>query len=197
MTTRRAWCGPAGAGAASWASSLTSRPRRPTRPRPAPAVAVATAVGEATARVEDASKAEFALFARAFNPATRNTDPPEKIAAALDWAERASLPVADLEDTATVPLALTACARNLTEKAAAGSTQRRKRSVFYNALGYAVEQGHLPSNPVDRIQWTTPAVAQSVDRRVVVSPAQARSLLAAVRALSGRGQHLDAFFACL
>ena len=43
------------------------------------------------------------------------------------------------------------------------------------------------SNPVDRIQWTAPAVAQSVDRRVVVSPAQARSLLAAVRALSGRG----------
>jgi integrase len=96
-----------------------------------------------------------------------------------------------------VRLALAACARNLTGKAAAGSTQRRKRSVFYNALGYAVEQGHLPSNPVDRIQWTTPAVAQSVDRRVVVSPAQARSLLAAVRALSDRGQHLEAFFACL
>ena len=31
----------------------------------------------------------------------------------------------------------------------------------------------------------------------MVSPAQARSLLAAVRALSGRGQHLEAFFACL
>jgi integrase len=69
--------------------------------------------------------------------------------------------------------------------------------VFYNALGYAVEQGHLASNPVDRIQWTTPAVAASVDRRVVVSPAQARDLLAAVRGLSERGQHLEAFFACL
>jgi hypothetical protein len=32
-----------------------------------------------------------------------------KIAAALDWAERASLPVAGLEDTGTVRLAL-ACA---------------------------------------------------------------------------------------
>jgi integrase len=138
-----------------------------------------------------------ALFAWAFNPATRDSDPPEKIAEALDWAERASLPVAELEDTATVRLALAACARTLTGKAAAGSTQRRKRSVFYNALGYAVEQGHLGSNPVDRIQWTTPAVAASVDRRVVVSPAQARSLLSAVRALSGRGQHLEAFFACL
>jgi integrase len=31
----------------------------------------------------------------------------------------------------------------------------------------------------------------------VVSPAQARKLLAAVRGLSDRGQHLEAFFACL
>src|SRR5580700_877489 len=120
-----------------------------------------------------------------------------EIAAALEWTERASLPAAELEDTTTVRLALAACAKTLAGKAAAGSTQRRKRSVFYNALGYAVEQGHLTSNPVDRIQWTAPAVAASVDRRVVVSPAQARSLLAAVRALSGRGQHLEAFFACL
>jgi integrase len=123
----------------------------------------------------DAKVLRQALFGWAFNPATRQLDPPPETAAALAWAERASLP----------------------GKPAAGSTQRRKRSVFYNALGYAVEQGHLTSNPVDRIQWTTPAVAASVDRRVVVSPAQARSLLAAVRGLSERGQHLEAFFGCL
>ena len=35
-----------------------------------------------------------ALFAWAFNPATRDTSPPPEIAAALGWAERASLPVA-------------------------------------------------------------------------------------------------------
>ena len=138
-----------------------------------------------------------ALFAWAFNPATRHTSSPPEIAAALKWVEHASLPVGELEDTATVRLALAACARTLTGKAAAGSTQRRKRSVFYNALGYAVEQGHLASNPVDRIQWTTPAVAQSVDRRVVVGPAQARTLLTAVRGLSERGAHLEAFYACL
>ena len=103
----------------------------------------------------DAKVLRQALFAWAFNPATRQLDPPPEIAAALAWAERASLPVAELEDTATVRVALAACARTLAGKAAAGSTQRRKRSVFYNALGYAVEQGHLPSNPVDRIQWTT------------------------------------------
>ena len=89
-------------------------------------------------------------------PRHPRTGPPPEIAGVLGWAECASLPVAELEDTATVRLALGACARTLAGKAAAGSTQRRKRSVFYNALGYAVEQGHLPSNPVDRIQWTAP-----------------------------------------
>ena len=138
-----------------------------------------------------------ALFAWAFNPATRDSTPLPHIAAALDWAERASLPVTDLEDTATVRLALGACATTLAGKPAAGSTQRRKRSVFYNALGYAVELGRLGSNPVDRIQWTAPAVAQSVDRRVVVSPAQAEMLLTAVGRLGQRGEHLETFFACL
>src|SRR5450755_4419510 len=42
------------------------------------------------------------------------------------------------------------------------------------ALGYAVELGLLGSNPVDRIQWTAPAVAPSVDRRVVVTPPRPR-----------------------
>jgi hypothetical protein len=98
-----------------------------------------------------------------------------EIAAALGWVARASLPVSALGDPATVRLALGVCARTLARKAAAGSPQRRKRSVFYNALGYAVGQGHLASNPVDRIQWAAPAVAQSVDRWVVVSPAQARN----------------------
>jgi integrase len=96
-----------------------------------------------------------------------------------------------------VRLALAACATTLTGKVAAGSTQRRTRSVFYNALGYAVELSHLAANPVDRIQWTTPAVAQTVDRRVVISPAQAVTLLAPVRGLSDRGQHLQAFYGCL
>ncbi len=138
-----------------------------------------------------------ALFAWAFNPATRDTTPPPHIAAALDWAERASLPVTDLEDTANVRLALGACAATLAGKPAAGSTQRRKRSVFYNALGYAVELGLLGSNPVDRIQWTAPAVAQSVDRRVVFSPAQAETLLTAAGRLGQRGEHLETFFAVL
>jgi hypothetical protein len=45
------------------------------------------------------------LFACASNAATREQAPPPEIAAALGWAERASLPVGELEDTATVRLA--------------------------------------------------------------------------------------------
>ena len=69
--------------------------------------------------------------------------------------------------------------------------------MFYNAIGYAVEVGLLPANPVDRIQWKAPDVAETVDRRVVASPAQARALLAGVRAQGPRGRHLEAFYGCL
>jgi hypothetical protein len=90
-----------------------------------------------------------ALFAWAFNPATPHRRRPRLGRARL-------APGHYLEDTATVWLALAACATTLAGKPAAGSTQRRKRSVFYNALGYAVELGRLGSNPVDRIQWAAP-----------------------------------------
>ena len=92
---------------------------------------------------------------------------------------------------------LGACARTQAGTPAAATTQRRKRSVFYNAVGYAVEQGLLGANPIDRIQWKAPDVAETVDRRVVASPAQARVLLAGVRAQDSRGQHLEAFYGCL
>ncbi|WP_307850558.1 tyrosine-type recombinase/integrase [Micromonospora sp. H61] len=47
-------------------------------------------------------------------------------------------------------------------------------------LGYAVELELIASNPVDRVQWTAPEVAQSIDRRVVANPAQVATLLEAV-----------------
>ena len=36
--------------------------------------------------------------------------------------------------------------------------------MFHNAVRYAVELRLLDANPVDRIQWKAPAVAQTVDR---------------------------------
>src|ERR1039457_7141401 len=138
-----------------------------------------------------------ALFAWAFNPGTRNLPPPANITEALDWIAAASAPVSALDDPAVIRMVLGACARTQAGQPAAATTQRRKRAVFHNAIGYAVEEGLLPANPVDRIQWKAPGVAETVDRRVVASPAQARALLAGVRAQGPRGQHLEAFYGCL
>ena len=137
------------------------------------------------------------LFGWAFNPGTRNLTPPAETAAALDWIAAASLPVAALEEAATIRLALDACARTLAGKPAAATTQRRKRAVFHNAVSYAVELRYLDANPIDRTGWKAPAVAQTVDRRVVAGPAQICRLLAAVRGHSDRGEHLEAFYGCL
>ena len=164
------------------------------------AEALVTVTVALTTRQKGAPEAKVlrqALFSWAFNPASRDTSPPPPVEAALDWAARASLPVTALDDSTVTRKALTACGKKLDGKAAAATTQRRKRSVLYNALGYAVELGHLRSNPVNRIQWTAPEAAQSVNRRVVVSPDQAAALLAAVRGQGERGEHLEAFFGCL
>jgi integrase len=138
-----------------------------------------------------------ALFRYAFNAAHITRPMPADIAEALEWIAKASLPVAALEEAAAVRTALNACARRLDGKPAAATTTRRKRAVFANALGYAVELRLLPANPLDRIQWKATAVAETVDRRCVANPAQARALLKAVRAQGPRGEHMEAFFGCL
>jgi hypothetical protein len=69
------------------------------------------------------------------------------------------VPVTALEEAATIRLALDACAGTIAGKPAAATTQRCKRTVFHNAVRYAVELRLLDANPVDRIQWKAPAVA--------------------------------------
>jgi hypothetical protein len=89
---------------------------------------------------------------------------------------------------------LDALAVRLDGRPAAATTVYRKRAVFYNALGLAVERRLLPSDPIDQVQWSAPEVAQAVDRRVVASPEQVRALLDAVGDAGRRGDHLVAFF---
>jgi integrase len=136
-------------------------------------------------------------------PASRQLEPPPDVAAAIRWLRRASLPLTELMEAATVRGALDALALKLDGKPAAATTMRRKRSVFYNVLQYAVELESLPFNPVDklRVRSRRTKVVEVVDRRVVVNPRQARELLTAVtyvgRRRGGRGQRLRAFFACM
>jgi hypothetical protein len=76
--------------------------------------------------------------------------------------------------------ALDALTLRLDGTAAAATTIRRKRSVPGNVLGYASELEELSANPLDRVKWKPPKVAEVVDHRVVGNPRQARELLTAV-----------------
>lgn len=140
-----------------------------------------------------------ALRQYALVPAARKLPRPAEIVAALGWLDRASLPVAELEKPRNVRAALDALTLCLDGTAAAATTIRRKRAVFHNVLAYAAELEELSANPLDRVGWKPPKVAEVVDRRVVVNPGQARELLIAVTYVGRpwRGRHLRAFFACM
>ncbi|WP_245714643.1 hypothetical protein [Micromonospora inyonensis] len=137
-------------------------------------------------------------------PALGEADVPAELGPTLRWLRGASLPVTEVGELATVRAALDPLALRLDGRPATTTTARRKRSVFYNVLQYAVELEALAFNPVNKIrvraQRTT--VAESIDRRVVVNGRQARELLTAVsyageRGRVGRGERLVAFFGCL
>jgi integrase len=71
-------------------------------------------------------------------------------------------------------------------------------------LRYAVELEELPADPLTRLNWKPPKISDTVDRRVVVNPRQARELLTAVTYVGqrgsgerSRGQRLMALYACM
>ena len=137
-------------------------------------------------------------------PASRTLDRPPPIAAALRWLEKASLPVSQVSKPQHARAALDAICVLQDGRAAGATTIARKRSVFTNVIGYAVEREEIPANPLEHLSWKPPKVSEVVDRRVVVNPRQARELLTAVtyvgqqrRGPRGRGQRLMALYACL
>jgi integrase len=77
---------------------------------------------------------------------------------------------------------------------AAATTIARKRAVFYGVLNYAVELDILSANPISKVTWKAPEVAEEIDRRVVASPRQVGQLLTAVASIR---PDLAAFFGCL
>jgi len=74
------------------------------------------------------------------------------------------------------------------------STITRERAVFHGALGYAVEVGLLPANPVGLVRWRAPGAAVAVSPATVPSPAQVGVILAEVARIR---PELAAFFGCL
>lgn len=109
------------------------------------------------------------------------------------WLTTNTVPVSDLAHAGTVRRALDIIALTQTGTAAAATTVARKRAVS-GCLRYAVELGLLESHPFSRVQWSTPKSVDTVDRRVVVNPDQARALLAAVDDIDAP---LTAFFGCM
>ncbi|MEV7945457.1 site-specific integrase [Streptomyces rubiginosohelvolus] len=140
-----------------------------------------------------------ALYGWAYNRSRWDQEPPAEVASVLRWVEKNSLPIAALEDPATLRLALDALSTLQNGSPAAGSTARRKRACLSDVLGLAVEQRHfsVPVNPLSTVKWTAPKSVEEVDPASVANPRQIRELLSAVRNQGERGAHLEAFFGCL
>jgi integrase len=150
-----------------------------------------------TTSAPDPALLREALYTSAFNPARKPHQWPEEHESALAWLDKHSLPVAELDSLDHVRRVLDQLALRLDGKPAAATTLRRRRSVLYNALRYAIELGLLASNPLDRIQWTAPATAQAVDRRVVANPTQIAHILNTLAGMGNRADKFVAFFGCL
>ncbi len=111
---------------------------------------------------------------------TRAPAPDPGTISVLAWLERASLPVSHLSDPRVIRAALDGLCTRLDGSPAAANTIARKRGVFHRALGYAVELGLLPANPISLVRWRAPKAAVAVSPATVASPAQVRAILTQV-----------------
>jgi integrase len=147
-----------------------------------------------TGRTPPPGRLRAALYGHAFNPPLRPQAPDPDTASALAWVEQASLPVSQLGDPRVIRAALDGLCTRLDGSPAAANTVARKRAVFHGALGYAVELGLLPANPIGLVRWRAPRAAVAVSPATVPSPAQVRAILAQV---ARTRPELAAFFGCL
>ena len=147
-----------------------------------------------TGRTPPPGRLRAALYGHAFNPAPATAAPDPDTASALAWVEQASLPVSQLGDPRVIRAALDGLCTRLDGSPAAANTVARKRAVFHGALGYAVELGLLPANPIGLVRWRAPRAAVAVSPATVPSPAQVRAILAQV---ARTRPELAAFFGCL
>ena len=120
--------------------------------------------------------------------------PPDDVANALAWIERNTRDVGELARPAVTRTVLDRLELTKDGRPAAPSTVQRQRGVLVNLAEYAVERRLLGENPITALPRKALKVAQAVDRRVVVNPEQARTLLNALAAEEPSGDRLVAFF---
>ncbi|RBQ18370.1 site-specific integrase [Spongiactinospora rosea] len=134
-------------------------------------------------------------------PHQEDETPPPRLDYAVRLLQKGTLKVRDLAD----PIVARKVCEELTltrdgKRAAADTTARRRRGLN-TALEYAIDLGELTENPLKRIKQKKTARDNTVDRRCVVNPTQARELLVSLSYVGswhrGRGRRLVAFFATL
>lgn len=139
-----------------------------------------------------------ALCRWGFNTTRRGApDTPNDVRAALRWVTDHTRPVSALAEPPILRAVLSSFTNRLDGKPAAPSVINRKKIVLGGALGYAVEHEILTTNPLPALKWRSPRPAHTVDKRAVVNPVQARTLLRAVAAQPGSGPRLLGYFATL
>ncbi|MEU6849932.1 tyrosine-type recombinase/integrase [Actinacidiphila alni] len=169
-----------------------------TRTTLAEAMASATPALVSTHRgMPESRELRRALYGWAFNMNRWKEEPPADVARVLEWVESHTVAMSELEDPLLLRKVLNGFTVRLDGKTAAASVMRRKRAIFHNALGYAVEARRLTVNPLPQVQWKLPAPVEQVDPGCVVNPKQAAQLLKAVAEQGARGEHLKTFFAVM
>jgi hypothetical protein len=135
----------------------------------------------------------------AFNkPARSDSAMPAEVRSALSWVARNTRPAIDLLDAEVLRRTLDSLTVRLDGKPGSPVVVTRRRKIFTAMLEHGVEIKALPRNPWVTLNWIPPRVSGGgVDRRRVVNPMQARTLLAAVEQQGRIGPRMVAFYACL
>jgi hypothetical protein len=152
---------------------------------------VAPALTKPTGRRPADRALRAALYGHTFNPSRRTAALDPDVARALTWLERASLPISQLNNLQIIRAALDALTVRLDGTPAAATIIARKRAVFHNALGYAVELSLLTVNPLRQVAWKVPGADGAVNPQTVANPAQVQAILAEVSRIRS---DLAAFF---
>jgi integrase len=141
-----------------------------------------------------------ALRRWAFNTPARGDEEamPADIRSTLSWVARNARPASDLLDPEVLRPTLDGLTLKLDGKPGSPVVVSRRRKIFTAMLEYGVEIKALPRNPWTELKWTPPRSSSGgIDRRRVVNPMQARTLLAAVADQGRIGPRMVAFYACL
>ena len=124
-------------------------------------------------------------------------------ARALAWLQRASRPIASLEDPSVVCDVLDALATRLDGTPAAPEYFSRRRRVMHRVLAYAVRKRRLSKNPLSKGNlpegWSEPPRPEdAVDPRSVGSPELVADMLTVVSYIGRRqGLRFAAFYGCM